>query len=124
MNIEFTLPWPPSDLSPNRRVHWAKRAKAAKAYRAECGWQVRSSITIGKLAELTIPDGKLQLWIEFYPPDRRARDDDNLIAAFKAGRDGIADALGVNDSRFVCHPKLMDQIGGMVKVTIKSGGDA
>ena len=120
MNIEFTLPWPPQVLNPNKRVHWAKRAKAAKAYRAECGWQVRSSITIGKLADLTIPEGKLHLWIEFYPPDRRARDDDNMLSSFKSGRDGVADALGVNDNRFICRHKVMDQIGGMVKVIIKS----
>jgi crossover junction endodeoxyribonuclease RusA len=33
----------------------------------------------------------------FVPPDRRAYDDDNLEARFKAGRDGLADAAGTSD---------------------------
>lgn len=44
--------------------------------------------------------GRVLLVLEFVPPDRRERDDDNLVACFKAGRDGIADALGINDNRF------------------------
>jgi hypothetical protein len=38
--------------------------------------------------------------ITFYPPDHRHRDDDNMVGSFKSYRDGIADALGVNDRRF------------------------
>lgn len=41
--------------------------------------------------------------VTFYPPDKRHRDDDSMIASFKAARDGIADALGVNDRRFKPH---------------------
>lgn len=111
-----TLPWPPKDLSPNARVHWRTRSKVAKAYRHAC-W------ALVKEARLTAPEtsGPLHLWIDFYPPDRRHRDDDNMIAAFKSGRDGLADALGVDDRRFICHPYVKDQIGGMVKVRITAG---
>ena len=49
--------------------------------------------------------------ITFRPPDRRARDLDNCLAAFKSGLDGIADALGVNDNQF----KLSMQMGAPVK---------
>ncbi|KQM58771.1 hypothetical protein ASE65_10430 [Sphingomonas sp. Leaf16] len=38
--------------------------------------------------------------IRFVPPDHRRRDDDGMIGAFKHGRDGIADALGVDDHSF------------------------
>lgn len=117
MSIEITLPWPPQALSPNARSHWAAKAKAAKAYREACGWIVKAS----ELVTLALPDGPLHLFIDFYPPDRRARDDDNMIAAFKSGRDGIADALGVDDKVFICHPFVSDQIGGMVKVRITGG---
>ena len=34
--IEIVLGWPPSDLSPNRRLHWAKLAEAKKHYRKNC----------------------------------------------------------------------------------------
>jgi len=113
--IEIELPWPPSVLSPNARVHWSKRSKAAKAYRHAC-W------ALVKQAGLpAMPDGELHLWITFYPPDRRHRDDDNMIASFKSGRDGLADALGVDDKRFRLHPWVSDQIGGKVKVRISAG---
>lgn len=49
---------------------------------------------------LQADDSLIAVAIRFYPPDRRHRDDDNMIGAFKAARDGIADALGVNDRRF------------------------
>ena len=34
--IEIVLGWPPSDLSPNKRLHWAKLATAKKQYRKDC----------------------------------------------------------------------------------------
>jgi len=37
------------------------------------------------------------------------------------GRDGVADALGVNDSRFRPHPYIKDEIGGMVKLRFSKG---
>lgn len=70
---------------------------------------------------MVVPDShRIGLWVDFYPPDRRHRDDDNLIASFKAGRDGIALALGIDDKRFRCYPYVKNQIGGMVKVRLTS----
>lgn len=114
--MKVTLPWPPKDLSPNARVHWAVKSKAAKAYRAAC-------YALCKEAKLQKPEteGRLHLWIDFYPPDRRHRDDDNMIAAFKNGRDGVADALRVDDKRFICHPFVSNEIGGMVKISVTGG---
>ena len=73
-----------------------------------------------------LPEGRLHLWIDFYPPDRRRRDDDGLLASMKAARDGIADALGVDDSRFVSHPWVKDEgrKGGQVVIKITGGPDA
>lgn len=61
--------------------------------------------------------------LTFYPPCKRNRDRDNLLAAMKSGLDGLADAMNVNDRRFVPIVRLKDEIGGMVKVRIY-GGDA
>lgn len=109
--MQVTLPWPPKDLSPNARLHWSKRSKAAKAYRQACYVLTLQAGLRG------IPwDGDIHVWIDFYPPDRRHRDDDNMIAAFKSGRDGMADAMKVNDKRFRIHPYVKSEIGGMVKV--------
>lgn len=96
------LPWPPAELSPNKRLHWAKRSKSAKAYRFACRLLTRQS-------GIVAPEGRVLLALEFVPPDRRRRDDDNILAAFKAGRDGIADALGIDDSRFVAQHELRSE---------------
>lgn len=113
MNV--TLPWPPAILNPNRREHWAKRSKAAAMYRQAC-----YMLALEAGAKAGIPwDGDIHLWLDFYPPDRRHRDDDNIIAAFKSGRDGLAQALGVNDRRFRTHPYVQTEIGGMVKVRVQ-----
>jgi crossover junction endodeoxyribonuclease RusA len=106
------LPFPPKELNPNRKLHWAVKAKFAKAYREQC-----KLITLNE--RLQVPaEGKLNLWITFYPPDKRQRDDDNLLSAFKAGRDGIAQALNINDKRFVSHPEISDTCGNFVEVKI------
>src|SRR4030067_3399557 len=90
----ITLAWPPKELSPNWRGHWAAKAKAAKSYRKAAGWAVKVS------GYRVIGDGLIDLHVTFYPPDKRPRDDDNMMASFKAARDGIADGLGLNDKRF------------------------
>lgn len=45
-------------------------------------------------------EGGIALRFDFHPPDKRRRDLDNMLASIKAGVDGIADALGVDDQRF------------------------
>ena len=112
------LPWPPKELSPNARVHWAKRSKAAKRYREACH-------LLTKAEGLRIDwEGQVHAWIDFYPPDRRHRDDDNMVASFKAGRDGMADALGIDDKRIRFRPFVRDEVGGKVVVTLTNGPDA
>ena len=112
-HMNITLPWPPSALNPNaRHAHWSVKAKAAKAYRTACK-------ALAEAHGVVAPDSpKIALWVEFVPPDRRHRDDDNMVASFKAGRDGLADALGVDDRRFVCRHTVSDEVGGMVRVSI------
>lgn len=115
--MEIMLPWPPKELSPNARVHWAVKNRAVKLYREYCAW-------LTKAAGVRVDwEGTVHAWITFFPPDRRHRDDDNLVAAFKAGRDGIADALVVDDKRFRIHPYLSDEVvkGGAVKVRLSKG---
>ena len=114
---EIMFPFPPSILSPNTRAHWRKKAKAAKLYKEACFFLTKS-------ANMIVPQsGPMHLWIDFCPPDRRKRDDDNVAAAFKSGRDGLALALGVDDSRFVSHPYLCDYSPDFtgVKVRISDG---
>lgn len=113
------LPWPPKELSPNARIHWAKRSKIAAKYRADCHVLCRQ-------AGFKAPEGKMLLILVFVPPDKRRRDDDNCLAAFKSGRDGLADALGIDDSRFVTQLQLSDETtkGGAVRARIEQYREA
>ena len=105
MSAGLCLPYPPAELNPNKRLHWSKKLPYSNGYKRIC-WGIALEAGWKKLA---LKDGeKVHLWIDFYPPDRRKRDDDNIAAAFKSGRDGIAKALGVDDSKFVSHPFLAD----------------
>jgi len=93
--MRIIIPYPPAKLSPNVRQHWAAKAKLVKAYRFRCGWEAKA--TQGGPFD---PDATLPVRITFHPPDKRRRDRDNMIAAFKGGQDGIADAIGVDDSKW------------------------
>jgi len=58
--------------------------------------------------------------VEFSPPDNRRRDLDGMIASHKAAQDGIADALGIDDSKFETTYAISTPIkGGAVTVTLE-----
>jgi crossover junction endodeoxyribonuclease RusA len=92
--MRFFLPWPPKELSPNARVHWRKVAPIKAAYRRTV-WALALEQGAFKDSREEIP-----MTVTFCPPDNRRRDRDNMIAAFKAGFDGLADAMKADDSRF------------------------
>lgn len=114
--LTFTFGWPPKMLSPNVPGHWAVKAKAKKAYKAACKRIVQD--TPGQMPFLA-PDDVLAVHMTFYPPNKRNRDWDNLMASMKSGLDGLADGLGVNDSLFRPSVAVADQIGGFVRVTVE-----
>lgn len=113
------FPWPLKQLSPNARVHWATKAAATKSAR-HMGYVIAQAANSWPKRIFT---GKIHVWIEFYPPTRKMPDDDNMLSRFKPYRDGIADALGVDDSRFVSHPYVKDEVvkGGKVVVRLTEG---
>lgn len=101
------LPWPPSELSPNARCHWAKKAKAAKSYRLIAAW---AAVGMGPGRTVSIT---------FNPPDKRPRDLDNMLASIKSGLDGIAQALGVDDKEWsLTITKGAPIQGGLVTVEV------
>lgn len=87
------LIWPPAVLHPNARPHWAARARAAKQYRMYAK-------AVARTAGIQAFDGDVAVRLNFFPPDKRKRDRDGLQSSMKNALDGIADALGVDDSRF------------------------
>lgn len=92
--FSFSLPWPPKELSPNARQHWARLAEAKKKYRTACALSVLEQ-RVGAPAYHNI-----DVRLVFVAPDRRHRDRDNLAARMKAGLDGVCDAWAIDDRRF------------------------
>ena len=117
--IEVVLGWPPTDLSPNARKHWAVVARAKKQYRKDCYSVSKEQLKKYKKETENIPE-RLVLEMTFIPPDRSSYDRDNLVARMKSGIDGLADALKINDKRFNTVISTMDQdyLGGFVRIRI------
>lgn len=109
---DIELPWPPAALSPNARSrsHWPKTRALAKAK----AWAWIAAQGTKAPAGDTIP-----LLLTFYPPQRRTRDKDNLMASAKPYLDGIAAAWGVDDSTFDPRVQIGEPVkGGKVVVTL------
>ncbi len=112
--MQVTLPWPPKELSPNARKHFMALARTKRKYREVCR-VLALAAGVRALAGID----RLHVELTFYPPDRRPRDQDNMLAAMKSGLDGLADALGLDDRKFKTTFQVADQIGGMVKVELR-----
>lgn len=117
ITIEF--PWPPKELSPNFRGHWAPISRAKRSYRGCARVLTRNALL---RAEGFDNFAELRIAYEFCPPTAGAYDRDNMAARMKAATDGIADALGVNDRGFHFAPPMIGAKvkGGVVRVTIQS----
>ena len=86
----------------NKREHWSAKAKRVKAERAAVTPAVRSAL--GVMAALRTAVGSPQR-ISYLPAvvtltriAPRPLDDDNNVSGMKAIRDGVADALGIDDA--------------------------
>lgn len=110
----ITLPWPPSSLSPNARVHYMALARAKKAYRSACWFQAHEQ------GLRKIPAERLHLSIEFVPPSRRAFDLDNCLSRMKAGLDAVADITGVDDKHWSLSISRSQDVGGMVRIKVEA----
>ncbi len=91
--MTWVLDLPPSDyFTPNSRVHWSKRARCARAWRTAVHM-------LALQAEIPAQD-HVTVALEFFPPDRRRRDADNLVSGvLKHCLDGLVDAgVIVDDS--------------------------
>lgn len=91
--VSLTLPWPPKLLSPNVRKAEKLKRIHRRAYRnacAEAAW--RAGVNPGERA--------WRLIALVFHPTNACWDHDNCVAAFKAGQDGLADAMGADDRAF------------------------
>lgn len=95
-SVLVELGWPAKQLSPNARVHHMVKHRYAKAAKIEAGWATKFARPFDWAA-----DGPLSVAVTAYPPKNwNTADADNFVARLKSHLDGIAEALGVNDSQF------------------------
>lgn len=88
------LPWPSSSLSGHNTGHWRRKSPIVAKHR---GWAKAATLAAG----VAVPAaGDIRALVTFYPPDRRG-DRVNYPNRLKPYWDGIADALKVNDRRFL-----------------------
>lgn len=93
-SVLIELPWPPNELSGHHNVHWRVLQPIKKKHRE---WAFKAALGCG----LTFPTkGDIRVSATFYPPDKRT-DRVNMPSRMKPYWDGIADALKVNDRRFL-----------------------
>lgn len=94
--MKIVLPFPPSSLSGHAKGNWHGKSSVTKKYRFAA-----QMATL--YVEPVVPaDGDIHVHVAFFPPDNRS-DRVNFPNRCKPLFDGIADALGVNDKRFVPH---------------------
>lgn len=96
----IVLPWPASILSPNDRSHWGAKVGPKADAKRIAAWSTTAAEGFYDAREAMKGDHRIPIRITFYPPDKRHRDADNMVASIKAALDGVADALKVNDRRF------------------------
>lgn len=115
--LEVMLPWPPRVLWPNGRPHWASKARAVLAARSCAAEEtILAAWAQGQGADtIDLARAEIPVEITFHPPTRAKRDRDNQSAACKSYLDGLADAMGIDDARFVPTPHQGDvRRGGQV----------
>jgi hypothetical protein len=79
----------------NAHTHWRQRQKRAKEQRGIAAFKVSRVLLLEKVKYGTSYGPPSVVGLVRIAP--RALDDDNLQGALKHVRDGVADALGVND---------------------------
>ena len=94
----------------NARGHWAAKARRATKGRQ----QGRLAVQILRAHNYPVADARIVTLTRIAP---RRLDDDNLRGAFKFVRDGIADALGINDGSYAVE-WMYDQKPGKYAVEV------
>ena len=112
------LPFPPSSLSGHAKGHWRTKAAETKKYRQ---WAYDATIAAFWKAGPDLPEtGDICVRVAFAPPNLRG-DRTNFPNRMKPYLDGIAEALGVNDARFLpSYEFLPPKPNGEVRVTVEA----
>ena len=114
--VTITLPFPPATLSGHNNGAWYRKSGIVKKHRE---WARLATMEARPVVSDT---GDIRISVTFHAPDNRG-DRTNYPNRMKPIFDGIADALGVNDRRFLPSYHFgPNEKPGRVLVTI--GGEA
>lgn len=92
------LPFPPASLAGHNTGQWFDKSKVVATYRAEAFHITKQE---KRKQGFEVPaEGDIAIAFLFVPPDNRG-DRVNFPNRLKPQIDGIAEALGVNDKRFL-----------------------
>jgi crossover junction endodeoxyribonuclease RusA len=109
------LPWPPAALSPNARLNWRAAHRKRHSYRHTCAW------TCVDQKVRKIEAERVKATIIFSPPDARRRDIDNMLASIKAAIDAVAEAIGIDDSKWAIELcRGLPRKGGNVRIVLEA----
>ncbi len=96
--VMIELPFPSSKLSGHHNAHW-RFLQPIKAKHRE--WALKATLAVRDHISVPLTDNSdIRISVTFYPPDKRG-DRTNYPNRMKPYWDGIADALAVNDRRFL-----------------------
>jgi hypothetical protein len=105
-SLTITIPGTPDRaLSPNGRVHHMARHRAARDAKTVATYATYAALGNGEVSDETmfwlLYDGPIRFDVAVYWGKGQKRwDDDNLTAALKAYRDGVAANFGRGDGHF------------------------
>lgn len=108
------LPFPPSSLSGHAKGGWRSKSSPTAKFRNIARIMALAS------GKITLPDyGDIGIHFRFEPPDNRS-DRLNFANRVKPVADGIADALGINDKRFLPSYEYLPPVkGGRLTVVVE-----
>ncbi len=95
-----SLPWPDPALSPNGRVHYMVRHKAANKYRQTASYYGNGARRLAKPVCAILP----------LVATRRRRDLDNVLASLKSALDGLTDAGWWNDDHDIVGYHMVPEV--------------
>lgn len=103
--LTIRLPWPDTSLMANRKngKHWLSSHAAKVRSRESAFVAAKEALGRNSLAAA----GQVPVTITWVAPNRIRRDLDGLLSAEKPRLDGIAAALGIDDSQF--RPLTLDR---------------
>lgn len=108
----ISLPWPPSSLSGHNKGGWRTKLGTVRKFRLWAATATRAARPV------VAAHGDIHIVIRFIPPNRRG-DRTNYPNRIKPILDGVADALGVNDRRFLPSYQFADpEQPGRVEIII------